>query len=390
MSSANAEVGSPPIFSPDEIRRRWRELFQQDPSFDWIIAPSFWNSYYLSGLPVIQWGRASVTLLHRDGEATLIVPEFEREGAERKSPIEDIRVYTDSEGPALEVATSKVLAALRERKPGVIGIEAIGMPATMYRDLVAGLPAGIEVVDAGAAIDQVRMISSDEEIAYSRLAGTAASAALQTVADLIGPGVEESQLAVQAKLAMERALPAEVQATSAVYMQQGERSIDAHSQAMRVPIRDGEFVEVCCECEVWYYQAGIERAFVIGEPNKEVERLCGVSADAFQAACDAVAPGATFSSVDCAARQTFSDAGYRNGTPGSGLIRNIIHHTGGRIPGGNLQAHNNGTLASGMVLTVEPWTLVPGVGAPRHCDTILVTDTGSEDLTRFQRGMVRI
>jgi Xaa-Pro dipeptidase len=378
-----------PIFSGNEIRRRWEAVLSRCPEVDCVIAPSFWNSYYLSGLPMIQWGRFAVTVLFKSGDPVLVVPEFEAGSAARMSPIEDVRLYTDSDGPALDVATAKTAQAIRERGAGVIGFEAAGMPAAMYRALSRELRPS-ELVDVGDAIDEVRMVSSDEELVYMRLAADAASAALRTIAELIGPGVEESQLAAEAQLAMQRLLPSDVQATSAVYMQQGERSIDAHARALRVPIRAGEFVEICCECEAWYYQAAIERALIVGELSADAAQLCETMAAAFEAACDAVRTHVTFSSVDAAARRTFESAGYSNGTPGSGLVRNIIHHTGGRIPAGNIQPHNNHTLAPGMVLTVEPWTLVPGVGAPRHCDTLLVTDAGHERLTEFARGVIRV
>ena len=84
------------------------------------------------------------------------------------------------------------------------------------------------------------------------------------------------------------------------------------------------------------------------------------------------------------------DAGYDRITNGSGLIRNILHHTGGRIAAGDLRVYNERTLQPGMVLSVEPWALIPGVGGPRHCELVVVTADGVQPLTGVDRGVLRV
>jgi Xaa-Pro aminopeptidase len=43
-----------------------------------------------------------------------------------------------------------------------------------------------------------------------------------------------------------------------------------------------------------------------------------------------------------------------------------------------------------MVLSVEPWALIPGVGGPRHCELVVVTADGAQPLTDVDRGVLRI
>jgi Xaa-Pro dipeptidase len=86
----------------------------------------------------------------------------------------------------------------------------------------------------------------------------------------------------------------------------------------------------------------------------------------------------------------FFKAGYDDITTGSGVVRNIIHHTGGRIDGGNFRKYNNRPLEPGMVLTIEPWARIKGIGGAHHCNVVLVTVTGMEVLTSLDAGVIRV
>ena len=152
----------------------------------------------------------------------------------------------------------------------------------------------------------------------------------------------------------------------------------------------GQFVEVVCECQVVHYQGAVERCLLVGDASPEVERAYAVMLKVFEAALGAVRPGVSFGEVDRAARRVLMDAGYDRITNGSGLIRNILHHTGGRIAAGDLRVYNERTLQPGMVLSVEPWALIPGVGGPRHCELVVVTADGVQPLTGVDRGVLRV
>jgi Xaa-Pro aminopeptidase len=43
-----------------------------------------------------------------------------------------------------------------------------------------------------------------------------------------------------------------------------------------------------------------------------------------------------------------------------------------------------------MVLSVEPWALIPGVGGPRHCELVVVTADGAQPLTDVDRGVLPV
>jgi len=378
------------IFTRDEIERRWNAVRAHLGNVECAVVPSFWNSYYLSGVPVVQWGRWAITLLFRDRAPVLIIPELESSSAEANSPIGDVRHYRDDEGPSsMRTATGHAIDALHAAGAKAIGIEGRGMPAAMARQLHDAFP-GKELPDVTDAIDEVRIISSTEEITYLRAASKAADAGISAVIANLRPGVSELSLCAKAQLAMTEAVPEGMELTAACQMQQAERSFLAHAASTQEPIATRTMVEVVCECQVWYYQAAVERALLVGEPTPTVRDGYRASLEAFQASRAAIKPGATFAQVHDAALKVLLRAGCDRVTTGSGLIRNVLHHTGGRIEFGSFRKGNERKLEPGMVVTIEPWALIQGVGSPRHCDMVLVTDDGHELLSKADSGWIQI
>lgn len=379
------------IFSDAEVQRRWDGIWQRVSEADALIIPSFHNSFYVSGVPVIRYGRWAVTLLSRSGDVAMVVPEFELPAARRLSPISDVRSYRDDDGPTLDVVCGLVRGVLAEWGTQTIGIEADGMPLSMCTRLTQQPWTG-SIVDISAAVDEVRSVSSDEEIAYLRRASAAADAGMAAVLRLLAAGSAEADLAAEATMTMQRyGDERSVVTGTSCYMQQDSRSIEGHARAWQTPVEAGSVMEVVCEAEIWHYMAGVERAIVIGEPSREAQRVLEACLAAFDSALAAVRPGATFADVHKAALRDFERRGLaKYVVMGSGLVRNILTTTGGRINGCDFRSYNERPLLPGMVVSVEPWAAVPGVGGFRYCDMVLVTENGQERLSTTEMGPIRV
>lgn len=375
------------IFTPAEIQRRWIAVLNNLREEECIVVPSFHNSYYLSGLPMLRFGRFLVTILFKSGEPVLIAPDFERDAARLHSPIENLRTYRDEQGPTQPVVARMIADVLHERGVRTCATEAEGIPVSL-QNLLTGLLPEVTFVDRTDAVDLARAVSSEEELSYLREGSRLVDVGMQRVLELIGPGVSELDLARAAEVAMEEAASPDYSLNVSCYLQQGERSAACHAGPSSASIQAGEFVEVVCEAEVAHYQASLERPILIGEVSDEIRIACEVAADAFGAALRTVRAGARFGDVDRASRKVLHDAGYDRITNGAGLVRGLLHHSGGRMELGELRLHNDRVLEPNMVLTVEPWAIAPGVGGPRHCDVVLVTQDGAELLTKTRGGMV--
>jgi Xaa-Pro aminopeptidase len=129
------------------------------------------------------------------------------------------------------------------------------------------------------------------------------------------------------------------------------------------------------------YCSDITRTFTTNGLTPRQRKLFDAVRRAHQDAIDAVRPGVTAESVDAAARNTLRASGY---------AENFPHLTGHGIglsthEGPIIDENVETVLQPGMVFTIEPGAYVPGVGAARIEDMVLVTESGCEILTDAPR-----
>jgi Xaa-Pro aminopeptidase len=133
------------------------------------------------------------------------------------------------------------------------------------------------------------------------------------------------------------------------------------------------------------YCSDCTRTYVIGEPPAELAAYYPVLRDAQQAACDAVRPGVSAESVDAAAREPITAAGYG---------QFFLHRTGHGI---GLEVHEDPYIVSGnaqqlrpgMAFSVEPG-IYPGPHGARIEDIVVCTPDGCERLNNAPRDLVLI
>src|SRR5699024_6741547 len=127
----------------------------------------------------------------------------------------------------------------------------------------------------------------------------------------------------------------------------------------------GDFVKIDFGATVAGYHSDMTRMFVLGEPAEWQRELYDLVQRAQQSGYRAVRPGNAVTTVDAAARDVVEEAGRGEQFPhglghGVGLC---VHEAPSLGKGGT------GTLAAGMVVTVEPGVYVAGYGGVRIEDT---------------------
>jgi Xaa-Pro aminopeptidase len=128
----------------------------------------------------------------------------------------------------------------------------------------------------------------------------------------------------------------------------------------------------------------VTRTYSVGEPPAEFAAYYAVLQEAQEAACAHVRPGVSAESVDAAAREIITAAGYGD---------LFVHRTGHGI---GLETHeepyivsgNTERLEPGMAFSVEPGIYQPGRHGARIEDIVVCTRDGVERLNLRPRDLV--
>ncbi len=330
-----------------------------------ITTPS--NIRYLSGFA----GSHGYLLVRADGSGVLVTDARyeERVADELRSEAQlDVQIAPGS--------GHKVLAELVGSGTS-LGLEADHMSWTTA-DRIGELLGvqNVSVEPTSAVVESLREHKDDEETAAIRDAAQVADQAFATMLEHLRPGQRERDIAWVFAGAV-RDAGGEGIAYDTIVASGPNASRPHHATGDRL-LERGDLVIIDAGAMVAGYRSDMTRSFVLGSPTARQQELLDAVLDAQAAGVDAVAPGVGASDIDAACRGSLS---------GAGLDKWFTHGTGHGVgldihEAPSVSAAATATLAPGHVITVEPGVYLPGEGGVRWEDTVLVTGTGSETLTR--------
>jgi Xaa-Pro aminopeptidase len=324
------------------------------------------NVRYLTGLAssnaalLVTAGGAVPDVLATDSRYTL--------AAERDCP--DVELL-----PAR--AVEEALAELAERR----GLRRLAFEAhemTVERHTALAVGSGLGLIPLGRAVEQLRVVKDEAEIALLARACAITGEAFDEVVSQIRPGMTEREFAVLIERAMTDA-GAEQPAFSTI-VASGPNGASPHHTPTGRAFEQGDLITIDCGARYAGYHADMTRTVALGPPAGWQREIYDLVAAAQRAGIVAAVPGAAIAGVDAAARDLIEAAGY-GGAFGHGLG----HGVGLEIHEAPMLAHEKpGTLADRVPLTVEPGIYLPGEGGVRIEDTLVVRSgagpTASRDL----------
>jgi Xaa-Pro aminopeptidase len=395
------------IFSREEMARRVQaaRAAMGRIDLDAVIATSYPASYYLSGAPIHCFGRPMATVIPRDGDAVMVTSIIEQGHVAAQSWIADVRHYWDynvipdyaEPRPPLVSLTELLAGAVGERglNRGRIGFEDAKLPVAHLSAFRAALPS-VEFVPASDMLDRLRLVLSDEELSLTRAADAIADVGQERLIELITPGASARELVDQVRTAMlDAVLERHPEMPFHFHVGTGLGAAEkgaGHSEWATwnrdSRVETGQLLETVISVWLWGYWGNVERAVYVGEPSAEVRQAFQVMVDANEAAIAATRPGIPLADVDRAAKAVLTRHGYQTRT-GSGCGRGITsYEADARELKMDLRLYSEVILEPGMAFSLEPDLDVPGLGTFRHCNTIIVTETGCEVDSRLPRGIV--
>jgi len=304
----------------------------------------------------------------------------------RESPgarVEDVAYDLAARWPAL-------VASLGARR---VAIPAGDVPHALWVELAAAAP-DVELVPAGAWVDEDRAVKEPAEVERIAAAAAVADRALAALLPSIGPGVSEAELAWRLEVLMREggaeALAFDVAALA------GPQAALPHGAPGPRRVRAGQVLLFDFGAQVGGYRSDMTRTLFMGEPRARdlalyelVARAQGAAIALLQAALAAGGRPPSGRAADAAARDVIAAAGHG---------AHFGHGTGHGI---GLATHERPSLSrtapdeplpSPTVFSVEPGVYLEGRTGVRIEDLVLLDAPAGrvEGLTRFPREVLAL
>ena len=262
-----------------------------------------------------------------------------------------------------------------------IGFEAAHTNVSAFRRMSEML-AGIELVELGSDLDEIRVCKDRAEIELLSSVATLSSQALTAILAYIKPGVREADIALELELEMRRR-GADGKAFDFI-VASGVRGAMPHGRASDKIIQTGELVTIDFGALKDGYYSDETVTVACGKPEIRAAEIHSIVRTAHDLAILAVRPGISCKDLDEVARAYIRDKGYGEYF-GHGLGHGVgleIHE----LP--TLSPRSTAVLKEGMVITVEPGIYIPGFGGVRIEDTVVVTGSGCNVLTSADKQLL--
>ena len=342
------------------------------------------NIYYLTGYHTPGYYRYQTCLVPMTGEPVLLVRGFELFNVETLSWLQRGEHYDDTEDYVQKTAWLLSDLHLGEARVGVEEASWFLTPRDLRR-LRERLPR-TSFTDASGIVEAARLVKSAAEIEYIRRVCRAAEAGVAAGLAAVRVGATENDVAAEVLAAMVRAggeyagLPPFVAA--------GERTAWPHAtwSGRRIDAGDPLIFEIggC----VRRYSGALWRCAVAGAPTAEMQRRADATRLALEETIKAMRAGATGADVNDVCQRVMTDQGY-----GGAHSHRIGYSIGIAFPPDwgegyimSLQSDERRPLQAGMVFHVIPMVMTPGL-AIATTDTVLVTPSGGEPLSHFDRSL---
>jgi len=360
------------------------------------------DQYYLSGFDA-----PDPFLTLYDGSVRLLFTrslEFGR--AKRESRGETVERLTDYGYDDLLDSYEPAEAVVRSRAAflDAYDVESVAVPPRFPLQTADGLrEQGIDVVvDESETVTEIRATKIDEEIEHVRAAQDANEAAMQAAENLLQQAERDGdRLVVDGDVLTSEWVKEEIEITllrhgcalDETIVACGADAADPHDRGSG-PLQPDEpiIVDIFPRDKATKYHADMTRTFCVGDPDPEVKEWYDLTEAAYEAALDAVEPGATGEDVHDAACDIYEDAGLPTLRSDPSAETGFIHSTGHGV---GLDVHelprvapNGGELKPGHVITIEPGLYDPDVGGVRIEDLVVVTEDGHENLTDYPVSLV--
>jgi Xaa-Pro aminopeptidase len=342
------------------------------------------NMYYLTGD-----GRlCAYALITAEGKVALGVPQTDLQDVKALACFDHLGGFEDEVGMIHSIAHNFEGFGI---KSGIVGLEYTFLTQSMMGLLTHphAKPQEVGVKDCTPILSELRLVKEPEEIQRIRRSCLAAAAGMKAAVRAVKPGVTESRVAAEAERAMRYAGAEEFYRT---YVSSGPRTNIAHGLPTNRKIQAGELVMIDLAPVVDGYSADLCRTVAAGKPTAGQQAAYDLYRQAQRATIAKVRAGAEMADLEHTLRGTLAEAGHEKHVFGPPIHGVGIEFEEPPLPAGHAFFHGEKApppLSAGTVIAVGNCGLYTGPWGVRVEDTVLVGQSGPEQLTDFPYALRR-
>jgi Xaa-Pro aminopeptidase len=349
------------------------ERAMEEHGLDALVATSPENVAWASGAaPPSQKtvrSRLAAAIVSRGGAGELVAIALEGPVVRTQSRLDGLRLYEEFiEDPVLVLADS---VRGRGLDGGTLGIEETHLSHADYVKLADALP-NARLVRADERFEELRMVKTPAEIEALRDIGAAAERIAREVCERFGAGSSEREIA---NFVAERYAEAGGDGLTMLVVGSGPRSAAVNAPPTSRVLERGDVLRLDIIGTKGRYHSDVARTAVVGEPTAEQQRVYDLLLGVHRRCLDALRPGALTADVYAIYRGAMDEARL----PPYHFVGHGLGITLHEDPFVN--ALSSISLDEGMVLCIEPLTLLEGRFGMQIEDEVLITADGYEPFT---------
>jgi len=275
-----------------------------------------------------------------------------------------------------------------------IGVEFDHINLENFKKLQNVLPEA-EIVDISKISMKQRMVKSDEEIELIKIGAQIADIGGKACVEAIGEDVKEYEVALHSTQTMvyeiaNRFPDSDIMDTW-TWFQSGINTDGAHNPVTTRKIKKGDILSLNCFPMIGGYYTALERTLFFNHVSERHLEIWNANVDVHRRGLELVKPGLRCCDIANELNEIFIKHDllkYR--TFGYGHSFGSLSHYYGREAGLELREDIETKLEPNMVISIEPMVMIPesesGAGGYREHDILVVTENGSENITKFPFG----
>lgn len=342
----------------------------------------------------VEFGRPTMLIIFANSDPLIITPLVEAEMVSEMTWIEKIDIWEDTGENTWSKYLYSVIYSKVGNNPKSLWIENKQIPqiVKIFLDETFKLT---KIEDIGSILGEMRTIKSPLEISIMKQAGLVAGAMMKAAHKSLSEGMPEYESALSVISAgtrkaagfltnkgWERFISPMIH--NLQILNSGKDSSMSHRRASLKTYKkfDPVYFCFCNMAQFKQYKLGFDRMFFIKGVKDDAKRIQETAIDAQQAALAAIRPGVQAEEIANIANIIYKEKGYTT-----------AYRTGRSIGMSYLEAPelkqgDKTVLKAGMTFAVDGGISIDGEVAGRIGDSIVVTKTGFEYLTEYEREII--